>query len=525
MPTQPHRDLTIPSLRVSAIYEIEETLIKEIADALGIQLSGEEGKRLIKRHTENNQAHEAYLKGRAEQGKVAAEGSRKAIQYFEEATAKDSNYALAYAASSRSYYTLAAVFAAMPAPEALPRAEDMARRALEIDDGLAEAHAAMGDVRRAYWDELGAEEEYKIAVELDPGSYRAHYGYAFALSLMAHHDEAIARMRRAQQLDPLALEARIGAATMFINARRWHEAIENLSGDPDLEYVSDGITQGIINRLSQLSGLNKVISSSSVMGYKGKRVDARTVTQEVEVRAVVMATMSSQGDNIRINVTVLSLLALLLPLTVTAPTEAIDSIAVLPIENLSGDPDLEYVSDGITQGIINRLSQLSGLNKVISSSSVMGYKGKRVDARTVTQEVEVRAVVMATMSSQGDNIRINVELVDGEDNSTLWGETYTRPRSAIYEIEETLSKEIADALGIQLSGEEGKRLIKRHTENNQAHEAYLKGRAEQGKVAAEGSRKAIQYFEEATAKDSNYALAYAASSRSYYTLAQGFCHL
>jgi len=254
-----------------------------------------------------------------------------------------------------------------------------------------------------------------------------------------------------------------------------------------------------------------------------KRLKRDTSGESVATAAVPAATPAKRSywwPVVGGGVVVLLLLALLLPPTVTAPAEAIDSIAVLPIENQSGDPDLEYVSDGITQGIINRLSQLSGLNKVISSSSVMGYKGKRVDAKTATQELEVRAVVMATMSSQGDNIRINVELVDGEDNSTLWGETYTRPRIAVYELEETLSKEIADALGVQLSGKEEGRLATRYTENSEAHHAYLKGMAERAKFTIEGTQKAVQYFEEATRKDPNYALAYAALANAYFLLGQ-----
>jgi len=254
-----------------------------------------------------------------------------------------------------------------------------------------------------------------------------------------------------------------------------------------------------------------------------KRLKRDTSGESVATAAVPAATPAKQSYLWPVlggGLVVLLLLALLLPLTVTAPAEAIDSIAVLPIENQSGDPDLEYVSDGITQGIINRLSRLSGLSKVISSSSVMGYKGKRVDAKTATQELEVRAVVMATMSSQGDNIRINVELVDGEDNSTLWGETYTRPRIAVYELEETLSKEIADALGVQLSGKEEGRLATRYTENSEAHHAYLKGMAERAKFTIEGTQKAVQYFEEATRKDPNYALAYAALANAYFLLGQ-----
>jgi len=179
---------------------------------------------------------------------------------------------------------------------------------------------------------------------------------------------------------------------------------------------------------------------------------------------------------------------------------------------------LEYVSDGIAEGITQRLSQLPSLDKVISSSSLRRYKGKEVDAQTVTREVDVRAVVLGNMVLSGENIRISVELVDGVDSNILWGDTYTRPRSQLYEIEEYLSKEIADALGIQLTGDEGERLTKRYTENDEALEAYLKGQFERAKSTPEGTQKAIQHFEEAIQKDPNYALAYAAMAQSYWLL-------
>ncbi len=217
-------------------------------------------------------------------------------------------------------------------------------------------------------------------------------------------------------------------------------------------------------------------------------------------------------------VLVLLAVALFWPSAPASPEGVIDSIAVLPFENRSGDPELEYVSDGIAEGITQRLSQLPSLDKVISSSSVRRYKGKEVDAQTVAREVDVRAVVLGNMVLSGENIRVSVELVDGVDSNILWGDTYTRPRSQLYEIEEYLSKEIADALGIQLTGDEGERLTQRYTENVEAHEAYLKGQFERAKSTPEGTQKAIQHFEEAIQKDPNYAPAYVMMAHSYQLL-------
>ncbi len=141
---------------------------------------------------------------------------------------------------------------------------------------------------------------------------------------------------------------------------------------------------------------------------------------------------------------ILLLLAMILAL-VSTPAEAIDSIAVLPFENRSGDPELEYMGDGIAEAITHRLSQ-SDISKVSASSSVRRYKGEGIEAETVAREIDVRTVLMGTLDSFGENIRISVELVDGESNRVLWGGTFTRVRSGASEMETNLSQEISDAL-------------------------------------------------------------------------------
>ena len=228
-------------------------------------------------------------------------------------------------------------------------------------------------------------------------------------------------------------------------------------------------------------------------------------SEESEVSAEVPAATPVQRSYLwpavagGVMVLVILALALFWPSTVTAPAEPIDSIAVLPFENRSGDPELEYVSDGITQGVTSRLSQLSGLNRVISHSSVRHYKGQEIDTGTVGQELDVQAVVRGDMASQGDNLRIYVELVNTKDNSTFWGETYSQPLSALYELEETLSKEIADALGIRLTGEEEERLSIRYTDNAEAYELYQRGLFFLETRSQDGFRTALDYFDQALA--------------------------
>ena len=141
----------------------------------------------------------------------------------------------------------------------------------------------------------------------------------------------------------------------------------------------------------------------------------------------------------------LFLLLILMVALVSAPAQAIDSIAVLPFENRSGDPELEFVGDGIAEGITHRLSQ-SNVSKVSASSSVRRYKGKGIEAETIAREIDVDTVLMGTLDAFGENIRISVEWVDGQSNRVLWGGTFMLVRSDASEMETNLSQEITDAL-------------------------------------------------------------------------------
>ena len=182
--------------------------------------------------------------------------------------------------------------------------------------------------------------------------------------------------------------------------------------------------------------------------------DLKRLKRDVSGKSIPSAAAAAAGPDQRdyfwpmvaggIAVMILLLLALILPL-VGAFAQAIDSIAILPFESRSGDPELEYISDGIADGITHRLSQLN-LSKVTSSSSVRRYKGKEIEVEAIAQEINVRAVLMGTLDSFGEHIRVSVELVDGESNSVLWGDTFTRVRSGASEMEKLLSQEITDAL-------------------------------------------------------------------------------
>jgi eukaryotic-like serine/threonine-protein kinase len=196
---------------------------------------------------------------------------------------------------------------------------------------------------------------------------------------------------------------------------------------------------------------------------------------------------------------------------------AIDSIAILPFVNQNRDPDTEYLSDGLTESITNSLSQLSNL-RVIPSPSVARYKTKEIDAITAGNELGVRAILTGRILQRGDSLTVNAALIDVRDNKQLWGEQYNRKVADALAVQQEISREISERLRTRLSGEEQKQLKKRDTNNPEAYQAYMRGRAYWNKRTAENVKKAMEQFQQAADKDPNYALAYVGLADCYVTL-------
>jgi len=209
--------------------------------------------------------------------------------------------------------------------------------------------------------------------------------------------------------------------------------------------------------------------------------------------------------------------------------KVVDAIAVLPLANDSGDSDLEYLCDGITEAIINNLAQLPKL-RVMARSTVFHYKGQSADPREVGRELAVRAVLTGRVLSRGDQLVIKVEMVDAGDGSHLWGAQYNRKPADIFAIEEEISREISENLRIKLTGAQKKNMSRRRAGNAQAYQDYLRGRFHWNKRSEEGLKRSIEYFQKAIDSDPEFALAYAGLADAYMVLvtynslapAQGF---
>ena len=193
---------------------------------------------------------------------------------------------------------------------------------------------------------------------------------------------------------------------------------------------------------------------------------------------------------------------------------AIESIAVLPFENQSGNADSEYLSDGLAESLIYRLSQLSSL-KVSPRSSVFRYKGKQIDAEKIGNELGVDAVMSGRLIQRGDNLTISVDLIDVRNKRTLWGEQFERKMADLLSTQREIATAIAEKLQVRLSGIDSTGITKPYTNSNEAYQLYLKGRYHWNKRTGENIDKAVELLRQATEKDPNFALAYSALADCY----------
>jgi DNA-binding winged helix-turn-helix (wHTH) protein/TolB-like protein/predicted Zn-dependent protease len=283
------------------LFDVQDLVSEKASRALALELSGTEGKQFAKRYTENQEAYQLYLKGIYFWNKFEADELKKATSYFQQASEKDPNYALAYAGLAHSYNVLGLNF--LPSGEAFPQARLAAAKALALDDTLAEAHAALGAIHLFYnfaWQE--AERELQRAIELNPNYSTAHELYAYYLIATGRVEEGIAQGRRAQTLDPLSLVISDDIASGLYYARRYDEAIEQARKTIELDqkfsgghfwlgllYAQKGRAEEAIAELNQAISYSRqgqnIAMLGQVFGMLGRRSEAQKIIADLTKQA------------------------------------------------------------------------------------------------------------------------------------------------------------------------------------------------------------------------------------------------
>jgi len=198
---------------------------------------------------------------------------------------------------------------------------------------------------------------------------------------------------------------------------------------------------------------------------------------------------------------------------------AFDSIVVLPFANASGDVETDFLSEGISETLINNFTRIPSL-RVIARSTAFRYKGKDLDPQTIGRELNVGAILSGRVLQRGDALNIQVDLISAADGTQIWGNAYSSKASEVLDVEHRVARDVSEQLKLKLSGAEQRQMAKNYTQNADAYQSYLKGRFYWNKRTAENLTKAISEFQQAVDKDPNYALAFVGLADSYSLLEQ-----
>jgi TolB-like protein len=276
--------------------------------------------------------------------------------------------------------------------------------------------------------------------------------------------------------------------------------------------------EGKTVRLSTASAPTEV--QTSILPHNTDTADGTgpTTVLPAQPAAVTGAITTPRRRAIAIAVIVILLLVALAGLVTTYLSKrsnaSIESIAVLPFENRSGSSDSDYLSDGLADSLIYRLSQVPNL-KVSPTSSVMRYKGQAVDVSSIAKALQVDAVMSGRLTQRGDDLSISIQLIDSRNGKLIWAEQYERKMSDLLATQREIAGAIVQQLRLKLAGENTTAVTKQYTENNEAYQLYLKGQYQLNKRTEESLTKGIEYFRQATEEDPSYALAYAGLADAY----------
>ncbi|MCH9033104.1 MAG: protein kinase, partial [Planctomycetes bacterium] len=476
------------SRELSDIMAVEEDITQNISEALRLQLTPEEKTKFAKDDTKNPDAYRSYLQGRFWWNKRSAEGFAKALEHFQKAIDHDPEYALAYAGLADTHILLAMFELVLP-NEAFREARRAAQAALRIDEMLAEAHVSLGAVQCFFdWDMDSAQKSFERAIELNPAYPTAYHWYAFVFLARGDLPGAIEALEQAHDLDPLAPIISSELACFLRLDRRYPEAERLFRQVLELDPLFARAHQelGVLllevgqskEGLAELETANQLASSSSfyagILGAAyaqvGRTSDARKLLSDLQERSrteymspvALAAIHAGLGETNEALVRMEQALsgrdpAFLLvhgypslermlgeprmaellrrggykpvrePPVLIRPEPRKLMLAVLPFANLSGDPEQEYFSDGMTEEMITRLGRLRPeLLGVIARTSAMRYKNTRKTIAEIGHELGVAYVVEGGVRRSGNSVRISAQLIQVSDQTQIWGDSYTR---------------------------------------------------------------------------------------------------
>ena len=567
------------------VLVLEDSIAEQVTRSLLPQLTGEERRRLERRGTNRPDAYEAYLRGRYFWSRFTDPDLLRAIGEFKQAIAIDPDYALPYIGLA-DYYIWAAIFGQIPSMESFPEATKAARRALEIDDTLGEAYAVLAFcVLLSDWNWVEAEQLAKRALELNPHSAFAHECLANIMTAQGRSGEAVVEIERAEDLDPMSPRAILMTAWTLYQVRRFDESVAKAR---KANRMQQNFPQGLLHLGNALNAVGENDEAVTVLrksaelwggsglprymlcfarASQGNMDAARQIldkmletakTKHLKPYFIAMAFVAvgdhdqafewferavaernewmiwfgtdPKLDPIRKDKRYAEILRKINnPLSFSASSgnsgphtgERDRSIAVLPFHHVgpsdTDSPESEYLTIGLADALTMRLSNVRRF-LVRPTSSVLPFVERKEDAFAAGRALGVDYVVDGLIRNVGGRIRVTAQLLNVANNSTRWSASFAEDLGDVLELEDSISEQVTMQLIPHLTGVERKKLAKRGTNSPEAHDAYLQGRFFWNQFTSDSFPKSIEAFSRAVEIDPNYALAYVGIA-DYYTWA------
>lgn len=556
------------------MFRVESEVAQAIAGRLQARLTGSEAHALALRPTQNSVAHQAYLKGRYFWNKTTVDDIRKAIDYFSQSTAADPGYAPAYAGLADAYLMLPFITGGTP-QDCFPKAKEAARKALELDDSLAEAHIAYAQALQVYdFDYVQASAEFERGLELNPNYATGRWRHSWLLGALGKFDEAFAEMKRAVELDPLSLLINTDLGYLYIVTGQYDEAIEQLHRtleiDPNFYYARGNLGQALEGKGEYEAalaewlkmrtinddpfGLAEIAHVQAALGNKAEAT--KTLNEMIEVAksryvqayafSLVYAALGQKDEALRwleksyedragADLAFIRVDPFLAPLRGEPRFEALadkivpravapiaaaanNSIAVLPFVDLSQAKDQEYFCDGISEQILDSLAKVPGL-QVAARTSSFSFKGTHLNAREIARKLGVQNLLEGSLRRDGSRIRVTVQLINAQNGFHLWSETYERELQGVFALQDDITRAITDALKLKFGAAKPEQ-----RQNTEAYDLYLQGMFFSNKSTEEGLRKSLDLFQRSIEKDPASARPWVGIAKVWNWLADAYVH-
>lgn len=546
---------------------LQDEIARDVATALDLQLTTSDQQKLTRRYTNDPEAYSSFLEGRRNWDKFTEEGMHAAVKHFQAAIDKDPQYALAYAWQSHAYNVLALHFHS--AHENWPKGKKAAAQALLVDETVGEAHAALGAAYLFYdYDWPAAGRELRRALELDPTA-NSRVLHSFHLWTQGRRQEALVEAEQTVKNNPFWPIGNSDLARSYINAGQYEQAEaqakKTLEVVPNFHLANEALGYAYLQmgKYSQaIAAFQKALEGPQdnyTLGYlghtqarAGDREAANRALQQLKdlpetrsTRALALAMVQAGlGDkdeafrwlrqsfenrdgwliylhvepvwaSLRNDPRFTDLLRDMgLADKAAARDQPIDTLAVLPFDNQSADPEAGYLGDDITYSLTDSLMRVREL-KVRPYGSAARYKPGSFAAKTAGRELQAQAVLRGSIQKRGEDVLIEVELMHVSEDRRLWGNRYPGKLADRLALQQQIIQEVPEQLRLTLTGQEKQALAKLPTQSLKAHELYTLGRLAWNRRNAADIQKAIEYFEQAIDLDPNYALAYAGLADCY----------